>query len=50
MSNGIVESLFLLAFFAPPLAVVAGALMLLVARWPIRHHRLTHAQVAPAHT
>ena len=30
MTNGVVEGLFLLAFWAPPLAVVAGALMLLV--------------------
>jgi len=30
MTNGIVEGLFLLAFWAPPLAVVAGALTLLV--------------------
>jgi hypothetical protein len=50
MSNGVVESLFLLAFFAPPLAVVAGALMLLVARWPNRQHRFMHKQPAPAHT
>jgi hypothetical protein len=50
MSNGVVESLFLLAFFTPPLAVAAGALMLLVARWPNRHHRLTHKQSALAHT
>lgn len=30
MSNGVVELLFLLAFFAPPLAVVIGALWLYV--------------------
>jgi hypothetical protein len=29
MSNQIVEGLFLLAFWAPPLAVLAGALVLL---------------------
>jgi hypothetical protein len=29
MSNQIVEGLFLLAFWAPPLAVLAGALLLL---------------------
>jgi hypothetical protein len=29
MSNHIVEGLFLLAFWAPPLAVLAGALLLL---------------------
>jgi hypothetical protein len=50
MSNGVVETLFLLAFFAPPLAVVAGALMLLVARWPSWHHRVAHAQPAAMHT
>ena len=50
MSNGVVETLFLLAFFAPPLAVVAGALMLLVARWPNWHHRVAHAQPAVTHT
>jgi hypothetical protein len=30
MSNAVVEGLFLLAFWAPPLAVAAGALALLV--------------------
>jgi hypothetical protein len=29
MSNQLVEGLFLLAFWAPPLAVLAGALLLL---------------------
>jgi hypothetical protein len=32
MSDQLIEGLFLLAFWAPPLAVVAGALMLLVPR------------------
>ena len=30
MSNQLVEGFFLLAFWAPPLAVLAGALLLLV--------------------
>jgi len=30
MSNQLIEGLFLLAFLAPPLAVVTGVLMLLV--------------------
>ena len=36
MSNGVVELLFLLAFFAPPLAVVIGALSFCVAVLPHR--------------
>jgi hypothetical protein len=50
MSNGVVETLFLLAFFAPPLAVVAGALMVLVGRWPTLHHGIAHGQPARTHT
>ena len=49
MSNGVAESLFLLAFFAPPLAVVAGSLMLVVARWPKWHRRMAHVQPATTH-
>ena len=30
MSNAVVEGLFLLAFWAPPLAVLAGALLLVI--------------------
>jgi hypothetical protein len=30
MSNQLIEGLFLLAFWAPPLAVVAGAVLLIV--------------------
>lgn len=44
MSNQIVDGLFLLAFWAPPLAVLAGALLLLAPRPPARSSRpLTHA-------
>ena len=48
MSNSLVEGLFLLAFWAPPLAVVAGALLLLIPR----HAERTVAaprHAAPAH-
>ena len=30
MSNAVVEGLFLLAFWAPPLTVVAGAMLLMI--------------------
>jgi len=48
MSNAVVESLFLLAFFAPPLAVVASV-PLLIARRPDRREAIGPAHVAPAH-
>ena len=48
MSNGIVEALFLAAFFAPPLAVVIGALLLFV-RVPARRHHAVHSRPAHAH-
>ena len=48
MSNAVVEGLFLLACWAPPLTVVAGALLLLV---PVRVRQrvLLMAQIATAH-
>ena len=46
--NGIVEALFLAAFFAPPVAVVIGALMLFV-RVPAWRHRPAHTRAAHAH-
>jgi hypothetical protein len=48
MSNGIVEALFLAACFAPPLAVVAGALLFFV-RVPAWRHHTAHATPAHAH-
>jgi hypothetical protein len=48
MSNGIVEAVLLAAFFAPPLAVVVGALLLLV-HVPARRHPPAHARPAHAH-
>jgi hypothetical protein len=48
MSNGIVEALFLAALFAPPLAVVVGALLLLV-RVPARRHQPARTRLAHAH-
>ena len=43
MSNQLVEGFFLLAFWAPPLTVVAGALLLLAPKAPARR------SVAPPH-
>jgi len=47
MSNVIVESLFLAACFAPPLAVVFGVL-LLIGRTPAWHQKVAQTPV-PAH-
>ena len=45
MSNQLVEGLFLLAFWAPPLAVVVGALALLLLRTPAaRRSAAPHAE------
>jgi hypothetical protein len=41
MSNQLVEALFLLAFWAPPLVVLAGALLLLA---PDPAERRSHAR------
>jgi hypothetical protein len=41
MSNQLVEGLFLLSFWAPPLAVLAGALLLLA---PNPAERRSHAR------
>ena len=44
MSNQLVEGLFLLAFWAPPLAVLAGALLLLAPNAAEqRSHARSHA-------
>ena len=48
MSNVVVEGLFLLAFWAPPLTVVAGALLLLV-ETPARQSLPLRAQTATAY-
>jgi hypothetical protein len=42
------EALFLLSFWAPPLAVIAGALLLLVPT-PRSQRSVHHAPVATAH-
>jgi hypothetical protein len=46
MSNVVIEGLFLLAFWAPPLTVVACALLLLV-NAPSAHRSSAPAQVVP---
>jgi hypothetical protein len=46
MSNPLVEGLFLLAFWAPLLAVVAGALMLLVPK-PVERSAALPRHTAP---
>jgi hypothetical protein len=44
MSNQLVEGFFLLSFWAPPLAVLAGALLLLAPNPPERQsHARAHA-------
>ena len=48
MSNAVVEGLFLLAFWAPPLTVVAGAVLLLV-KIPSGQPSPLPAQTAAAH-
>jgi hypothetical protein len=48
MPNAVVEGLFLFAFWAPPLAVVAGALLLLV-KAPARTAVPLTTQAASAH-
>ena len=45
MPNAVVEGLFLLAFFAPPLVVGAGALSLIV-RIPSAGHSAAQARAA----
>lgn len=45
MSNQLIEGLFLLACWAPPIAVVAGALMLLVPT-PVER-TVAHRHAAP---
>lgn len=46
MSNAVVEGLFLLAFWAPPLAVVAGALSVFVTI-PSAHRSSAAAHARP---
>jgi len=46
MTNQLVEGLFLLAFWAPPLAVLAGALLLL-APTPGERHSHVRPHAAP---
>ena len=41
MPNAVVEGLFLLAFWAPPLVVVLGALSLIVKAPPLRRSRVS---------
>lgn len=48
MPNAVVEGLFLLAFLTPPLAVVAGGLLLLV-KTPARTTLPLAAHTATAH-
>jgi hypothetical protein len=47
MSNVVVESLFLVAFFLPPLAVVAGVMLVIIGR-PASRRDAAPAQVAHA--
>ena len=47
MSNAVVEGLFLLSFFAPPLAVVVGALLLVMPG--ARQDASRTSEVATAH-
>lgn len=47
MSNVVAESLFLLAFFAPPLAVVVSVMLVIIGRPAPRRNRAS-AQVAQA--
>jgi hypothetical protein len=46
MINAVVEALFLLAFWAPPLAVLAGGLLLLMPT-PHPDRGVIHAPAAP---
>ncbi len=46
MPTGLAEGLFLLAFWAPPLAVVAGALALFV-KTPSARHSGAHTHEMP---
>jgi hypothetical protein len=49
MSNTVVEGLFLLAFWAPPLVVVVGALSLIVRVPALRPSRATASAARLAH-
>ena len=49
MSNQIIEGLFLLAFWAPPLAVLAGALLLLAPDPSARRMPATNRNATLAH-
>ena len=49
MSNQLVEGLFLLAFWAPPLAVLAGALLLLAPESSARRVTATNRPAALSH-
>jgi hypothetical protein len=49
MSNELLEVFFLVAFWAPPLAIVAGALLLLVPDPSKRHHAIGHHAVPLRH-
>ena len=49
MSNHVVEGLFLLAFWAPPLAVFAGALVLLAPDSSARRLPATNRTATLAH-
>ena len=49
MSNGLVELFFLAGFWAPPLAIVAGALLLLMPDPSKRHQAIGHHAVPVRH-
>lgn len=49
MSNQLVEGLFLLAFWAPPMAVLAGALLLLAPDSSARRLPATNRPATLAH-
>ncbi len=49
MSNQLLEMFFLAAFWAPPLAIVGGALFLLMPDSPKRRHTIGHHAVPLRH-
>jgi hypothetical protein len=49
MSNGLVELLFLAAFWVPPLTIGAGALLLIMPERSKRQHTIGHHAVPVRH-
>lgn len=49
MPNGLLELFFLVAFWAPPLAIVAGALLLIMPERSKRQHTVGHHVVPVGH-